>query len=106
MINVTPAWGIQTKHVVALRDDIDVYISIKLFYIVLYNRDTHVYDNILICVFCTTEVVGAVVSVLVIWVVTGILVYLAVLRIINQDYTINADIMLITAGASVGVNVL
>ena len=52
------------------------------------------------------EVVGAVVSVLVIWVVTGILVYLAVLRIINQDYTINADIMLITAGASVAVNLL
>jgi len=52
------------------------------------------------------EVVGAVISVLVIWVVTGILVYLAVLRIVNQDYTINADIMLITAGASVAVNVL
>ena len=52
------------------------------------------------------EVVGAVISVLVIWVVTGILVYLAVLRILNQDYTINADIMLITAGASVAVNVL
>ncbi|XP_065919320.1 proton-coupled zinc antiporter SLC30A2-like isoform X2 [Dysidea avara] len=51
------------------------------------------------------EVVGAVISVLVIWVVTGILVYLAVLRILNQDYTINADIMLITAGASVAVNV-
>ena len=60
---------------------------------------------IFLCV-CITEVVGAVVSVLVIWVVTGILVYLAVLRVINQDYTINADIMLITAGASVGVNVL
>lgn len=53
-----------------------------------------------------TEVVGAVVSVLVIWVVTGILVYLAVLRVINPDYTINADIMLITAGASVAVNIL
>ena len=64
------------------------------------------------CVLCViinvlcVEVVGAVISVLVIWVVTGILVYLAVLRVINPDYTINADIMLITAGASVAVNIL
>ena len=65
-------------------------------------KDRHIILGV--CLYA--EVVGAVISVLVIWVVTGILVYLAVLRIINQDYTINADIMLITAGASVVVNVL
>ena len=62
--------------------------------------------HIILGVCLYAEVVGAVISVVVIWVVTGILVYLAVLRIINQDYTINVDIMLITAGASVVVNVL
>ena len=65
-------------------------------------KDRHIILGV--CLYA--EVVGAVISVVVIWVVTGILVYLAVLRIINQDYTINVDIMLITAGASVVVNVL
>ncbi|KAL5509429.1 hypothetical protein EMCRGX_G004802 [Ephydatia muelleri] len=51
------------------------------------------------------EVVGAVISVLIIWVLTGVLVYEAILRIINQDYEIDADIMLITACAGVFVNV-
>ena len=65
-------------------------------------KDRHIILGV--CLYA--EVVGAVISVVVIWVVTGILIYLAVLRIINQDYTINVDIMLITAGASVVVNVL
>ena len=50
--------------------------------------------------------VGAVISVLVIWVLTGVLVYEAILRIIDQNYEIDADIMLITACAGVGVNLL
>ena len=54
----------------------------------------------------STEVVGAVISVLIIWVLTGVLVYEAILRIIDQNYEIDADIMLITAGAGVFVNVL
>ena len=58
------------------------------------------------CVSLSTEVVGAVISVLIIWVLTGVLVYEAILRIINQDYEIDADIMLITACAGVFVNVL
>ena len=53
-----------------------------------------------------SEVVGAVISVLIIWLVTGVLVYEAILRVIRRDNDIDADIMLITACISVFVNVL
>ena len=53
-----------------------------------------------------TEVIGAVISVLIIWLLTGVLVYEAIQRIINQDYEIDADVMLITAVGGVFVNVL
>ena len=53
-----------------------------------------------------SEVVGAVISVLIIWVLTGVLVYEAVLRCIHRDFEIDADIMLITACIGVFVNVL
>ena len=43
---------------------------------------------------------GAIVSVLLIWVVTGILVYLAVLRVISGDFEIDSTVMLITSGVS------
>ncbi|XP_032241154.2 zinc transporter 2 [Nematostella vectensis] len=52
------------------------------------------------------EILGALVSVLIIWVLTGILVYLAVQRVITKDFDINADIMLITAGVALGINIL
>lgn len=52
------------------------------------------------------EVLGATVSVLMIWLVTGILVYMAVLRCINQNYEINAEAMLITSGLGVVVNII
>lgn len=52
------------------------------------------------------EVIGAVTSVLLIWVVTGILVYMAVQRIILEEYEINATIMLITAGIGILVNII
>jgi zinc transporter 2 len=52
------------------------------------------------------EVIGATISVLMIWVVTGILVYVAIQRIVNGDYEINATIMLITSGVGVGVNIM
>ena len=60
----------------------------------------------ILCEIPPTEVLGAVVSVLIIWVVTGVLVYEAVKRCIYQDFEINADVMLITACAGVFVNVL
>ena len=52
------------------------------------------------------EVIGATVSVLLIWVVTGILVYAAALRIVNDNYTVNAIIMLITSAVGVAVNII
>ncbi|XP_035659206.1 zinc transporter 2-like isoform X3 [Branchiostoma floridae] len=52
------------------------------------------------------EVMGALVSVLLIWVVTGILVYNAVMRVIHRDMDIDAKIMLITASCGVAVNLV
>ena len=45
-------------------------------------------------------------SVFTIWVITGILLYLAVLRIINPDYELEANPMLITACLGVFVNIM
>lgn len=52
------------------------------------------------------EVIGALTSVLLIWVVTGILVYMAVQRIMYKDFEIDAPIMLITSGVGVVVNII
>ena len=52
------------------------------------------------------EVIGATVSVLMIWVVTGVLVYAAVLRCVSGDFEIDATIMLITSGVEVVVNIM
>lgn len=52
------------------------------------------------------EVIGALTSVLLIWVVTGVLVYMAAQRIIYKEYEIDAEIMLITAAVGVGVNIV
>merc|ERR1711890_137905 len=52
------------------------------------------------------EVLGATVSVLMIWVVTGILVYMAILRVINQEFEIDATAMLITSGLGVAFNIV
>ena len=55
---------------------------------------------------CLTEVMGALVAVLLIWVVTGILVYMAIQRVISEDYEIDAVVMLITAGVGVAFNLV
>jgi zinc transporter 2 len=49
---------------------------------------------------------GSITSVLMIWVVTGILFYMAVLRVINQDFEIDATAMLVTSGLGVVVNII
>ena len=60
-----------------------------------------------VCVFLySSEVIGALLSVLIIWLLTGVLVYEAILRLIHPDYHIDADVMLITACVGVFVNVL
>ncbi len=53
-----------------------------------------------------SEVLGALLSTLVIWILTGILIYLAVLRIIEDDYEIEGDAMVITASCGVGFNIV
>uniref|UniRef100_A0A0N5AI03 Zinc transporter 2 n=1 Tax=Syphacia muris TaxID=451379 RepID=A0A0N5AI03_9BILA len=50
------------------------------------------------------EVLGAFLSVFLIWVVTGILVYMAVNRILQKTYNVDATVMAITAGLGVLVN--
>lgn len=52
------------------------------------------------------EVLGAFISVLFIWIVTGVLVYIAIERIVNKSYEIRAGPMLITAAVGVFVNVV
>lgn len=53
-----------------------------------------------------SEVIGALTSVLMIWIVTGILVYLAVERVIQEQFEIDAFMMLITSGLGVVVNLM
>ena len=53
-----------------------------------------------------TEVIGALFSVLTIWVVTGILVYMGIQRIIREESDIDATIMLITAGVGIVANIM
>ncbi|XP_042362535.1 zinc transporter 8 [Plectropomus leopardus] len=52
------------------------------------------------------EILGALVSVFTIWLVTGVLVYLAVERIIKDNYTIEGTVMLITSGCAVLANII
>ncbi|KAJ3609490.1 hypothetical protein NHX12_024011 [Muraenolepis orangiensis] len=52
------------------------------------------------------KILGALLSVFTIWLVTGVLVYLAVERIISDDYTIDGTIMLITSGCAVLANII
>uniref|UniRef100_A0A3P9MPW7 Probable proton-coupled zinc antiporter SLC30A4 n=1 Tax=Oryzias latipes TaxID=8090 RepID=A0A3P9MPW7_ORYLA len=52
------------------------------------------------------EVVSAVLSVLLIYILTGVLLYEAVQRTVHQDFSIDGDIMLITAAVGVAVNLI
>lgn len=52
------------------------------------------------------EVIGALVSVLMIWLVTGLLVYMAIERLRTQEFEINSLVMVITASAGLLVNIL
>ncbi|XP_030641933.1 zinc transporter 2-like [Chanos chanos] len=53
-----------------------------------------------------SEILGAFLSVLSIWAVTAVLVFIAIQRIINDDYEIHREAMLITSGCAVVVNIL
>merc|ERR1712080_219763 len=52
------------------------------------------------------EVIGAITSVLMIWVVTGVLVAFAVQRCGDQEFEIDVTVMLITSACGVAVNIV
>ncbi|CAG4939015.1 unnamed protein product [Colias eurytheme] len=52
------------------------------------------------------EVLGAMASVLLIWALTGVFVYVAALRVRTGEYTIEPDMMMIVSGCGVAFNVL
>lgn len=54
----------------------------------------------------STEILGAFISVMSIWIVTGALVYLAIERIVRNDYEIDGHVMLITSGCAFIVNIM
>lgn len=56
--------------------------------------------------FYRAEVLGAIAGIFLIWILTGVLVYLAVERVRHQDYEIDAPIMLITSGFGVLMNIV
>nr|XP_046248868.1 zinc transporter 4 [Scatophagus argus]XP_046248881.1 zinc transporter 4 [Scatophagus argus] len=52
------------------------------------------------------EVVSAVLSVLLIYILTAVLLYEAIQRTVHQDFNIDGDVMLITAAVGVAVNLI
>ncbi|XP_039628776.1 zinc transporter 4 isoform X1 [Polypterus senegalus] len=56
--------------------------------------------------FHRLEVISAAISVLLIYILTAVLLYEAVQRTMHQDFTIDGDIMLITAAVGVAVNII
>ncbi|XP_029447787.1 zinc transporter 8 isoform X2 [Rhinatrema bivittatum] len=52
------------------------------------------------------EILGALLSMIIIWVVTGVLVYLASERVLHPDYKIEGNIMLITSVCALIANII
>lgn len=52
------------------------------------------------------EVIGALLSVLMIWLVTGLLVYMAIERLVSKEFEIDSLVMVITASAGLLVNII
>ena len=53
-----------------------------------------------------SEVMGAFLSILVIWVLTAVLVYLAVMRVVTMDFEIEPVPMVATASCGVAFNLI
>lgn len=53
-----------------------------------------------------SETLGALASVISLWMVTGVLLYLAFIRLLHSDYHIEGGAMLVTAGVAVCANLL
>ncbi|NXT43130.1 ZNT8 protein, partial [Pelecanoides urinatrix] len=52
------------------------------------------------------EILGALMSMIIIWMVTGVLTYLASMRLLHPGYDIDATVMLITSACAVLANIL
>lgn len=53
----------------------------------------------------STEILSGLFCLLSIWVVTAVLLFIAIQRFISNDYKIHSDVMLITSGCAVVVNI-
>ncbi|NWH28212.1 proton-coupled zinc antiporter SLC30A8 [Grus americana] len=52
------------------------------------------------------EILGALMSIIIVWMATGVLTYLASMRLLHPDYDIDATVMLITSACAVLANIL
>ncbi|NXS95767.1 ZNT8 protein, partial [Jacana jacana] len=52
------------------------------------------------------EILGALMSMVIVWMVTGVLTYLASMRLLHPVYDIDATVMLITSACAVLANIL
>uniref|UniRef100_A0A452FXS2 Proton-coupled zinc antiporter SLC30A8 n=1 Tax=Capra hircus TaxID=9925 RepID=A0A452FXS2_CAPHI len=59
-----------------------------------------------VCVLVSLEILGALLSILCIWVLTGMLVYLACERLLYPDYQIQATLMIIISSCAAAANII
>ncbi|XP_025751814.1 zinc transporter 8 [Manacus vitellinus] len=52
------------------------------------------------------EILGALMSMIIVWMVTGVLIYLASMRLLHPDYDIDTTVMLVTSAFAVLANIL
>ncbi|NXU72889.1 ZNT8 protein, partial [Oreotrochilus melanogaster] len=52
------------------------------------------------------EILGALMSMIIIWIVAAVLTYLAGMRLLHPDYDVDATVMLITSACAVLANIL
>lgn len=52
------------------------------------------------------EILGAICSILLIWVLTAVVVYFAIVRIVTMDFQIESTIMMVVALFGIAVNIL
>lgn len=52
------------------------------------------------------EILGAICSILLIWVLTGVVLWFAIIRIITMDFEIESTVMMVVALFGIGVNIL
>lgn len=85
-----------------------VFLNVSNFslFFCVYSMGLCSYVDLIRASLLATEILGAFISVISIWIVTGALVYLAIERIVRSDYEIDGRVMLITSGCAVVVNIM